>query len=68
MDKLEKVFRSRSRGDAANIPQAKSEINEDAISDDTVAQAYVEQFGSETFQRAENAQRANAVTRSAFKV
>ncbi|KAI9748626.1 MAG: hypothetical protein M4579_007166 [Chaenotheca gracillima] len=36
---------------------------EDAIVDDVAAQAYVEQFGLDTFQRADNAVKANQVTR-----
>jgi vacuolar protein sorting-associated protein VTA1 len=36
----------------------------DAILDDMAGQAYVEQFGLETFQRAENAVRANKASRS----
>ena len=35
----------------------------DAISDDDAGHAYVEQFGLETFQRAENAMKANKATR-----
>lgn len=34
----------------------------DAVTDDVAGQAYVEQFGLETFQRAENAMRANKAT------
>lgn len=37
--------------------------NDDAILDDLAGQAYVEQFGSETFQRADNAMRANKSSR-----
>ncbi|CAI0641023.1 unnamed protein product, partial [Colletotrichum noveboracense] len=36
---------------------------EEAITDDTVGQAYVEQFAQETFDRAEKVMRANKVTR-----
>lgn len=35
----------------------------DAITDDVAGHAYVEQFALETFQRAENAMKANRVTR-----
>ncbi|KAL8991949.1 MAG: hypothetical protein Q9169_007505 [Polycauliona sp. 2 TL-2023] len=37
--------------------------NDDTIMDDMAAQVYVEQFALETFQRAENAMRANKVSR-----
>ncbi len=37
--------------------------NDDAIVDDTAGQAYVEQFGLETFQRAERAVQADKVTK-----
>ncbi|KAL8839180.1 MAG: hypothetical protein Q9176_004683 [Flavoplaca citrina] len=37
--------------------------NDDTIVDDVAAQVYVEQFALETFQRAENAMRANKVSR-----
>jgi hypothetical protein len=37
-------------------------VGNDAILDDTAAQAYCEQFGLETFQRAENTMRVNKVT------
>ena len=36
---------------------------DDAIIDDTAGQAYVEQFGLETFERAERAVQANKVTK-----
>ncbi|KAM5462831.1 hypothetical protein MauCBS54593_007812 [Microsporum audouinii] len=45
MDKLEKFKKEHS--------------HDDTITDDTAGQAYVEQFALETFQRAENAVRAN---------
>lgn len=35
----------------------------DAIADDMAGQAFVEQFGIETFQRADNAMKANKVSR-----
>ncbi|KAI9727955.1 MAG: hypothetical protein M1828_005360 [Chrysothrix sp. TS-e1954] len=35
----------------------------DAVIDDLAAQAYIEQFGAETFQRADNAMRANKASR-----
>ena len=42
----------------------KAELSEnDAVSDDMASQAYIEQFGSETFQRAENAMNANRASR-----
>jgi len=37
--------------------------SDDTITDDVAGQAYVEQFGLETFQRADNAVRANSVTK-----
>ncbi|CAL8575153.1 hypothetical protein XPA_001095 [Xanthoria parietina] len=37
--------------------------NDDTIADDVAAQVYVEQFALETFQRAENAMRANKASR-----
>lgn len=37
--------------------------NNDAISDDMAALAYIEQFGTETFQRADNAMKANKASR-----
>ncbi|KAI9835807.1 MAG: hypothetical protein M1837_003594 [Sclerophora amabilis] len=40
-----------------------SHPNEDAILDDVPAQAYVEQFGLETFERADKTVKANKVTR-----
>ena len=44
--------------------QTKSDHTEnDAIADDMAGQAYVEQFGLETFQRAENAMKANKASR-----
>ncbi|KAI9866625.1 MAG: hypothetical protein M1813_001177 [Trichoglossum hirsutum] len=49
MDKLEHI-KSQSEGN-------------DAILDDMAGQAYVEQFGLETFQRADNAVRANKASR-----
>lgn len=38
-------------------------VGNDAITDDLAGQAYVEQFAQETFQRADNAMKANKVTR-----
>ncbi|KAF6809063.1 vacuolar protein sorting-associated protein vta1 like protein [Colletotrichum sojae] len=53
MDRLERVSR-----------QIKTEnANDEAITDDTVGQAYVEQFAQEAFDRAEKVMRANRVTR-----
>lgn len=44
--------------------QAKAEnANNDAITDDLAGKAYVEQFALETFQRADNAVRANKASR-----
>lgn len=46
------------------LEQTKADNPEnDAITDDTAGQAYVEQFGLDTFQRADNAIQANKVTR-----
>ena len=46
------------------LEQAKTEHpNEDAITDDIAAKAYLEQFGLEIFQRADNAIRANKASR-----
>ena len=49
MDKLEQI-------------KAENAMN-DAIMDDMAGQAYVEQFASETFDRAERAVHANKVTK-----
>ena len=44
--------------------QAKQDFAEnDAIVDDMAGHAYIEQFGQETFQRAENAMKANKASR-----
>lgn len=44
------------------LERTKSELgSNDAVSDDVAAQAYVEQFALETFQRGDNAIRANTV-------
>ena len=52
---------------AEQYHQIKSENSaNDAIVDDTAGQAYVEQFGLETFTRADRAVQANKVTRSAL--
>ncbi|KAI9777026.1 MAG: hypothetical protein M1816_004978 [Peltula sp. TS41687] len=46
------------------LEQIKAEnLGNDALSDDMAAQAYVEVFASEVFQRADNAVRANMVSR-----
>ncbi|OHF01667.1 hypothetical protein CORC01_03157 [Colletotrichum orchidophilum] len=46
------------------LEQTKTEnAQEEAITDDTVGQAYVEQFAQEAFDRAEKVMRANRVTR-----
>ncbi len=37
--------------------------SDDAVMDDLAGQAYVEHFGMETFQRADNAVRANKASR-----
>ena len=48
--------------------KAKSDFKEnDAIADDLAGQAYIEQFGLETFQRAENAMKAKRATRFSTK-
>ncbi len=66
MDKLETVgrpfFIRHSAG--TDLTQAKSERpDDDAIVDDVAGKAVVEQFGLDVFSRAENAMRANKVTR-----
>lgn len=44
--------------------QTKSKYaDDDAIVDDTAGQAYVEQFGLETFERADRTVQANKVTK-----
>ncbi|KAL9043540.1 MAG: hypothetical protein Q9214_003275 [Letrouitia sp. 1 TL-2023] len=48
---------------AQRAAQAKSEYADDDSISDVAGQAYVEQFGLEIFQRAENAMRANKVTK-----
>lgn len=46
------------------LEQTKSDFSDnDAIMDDMAGQAYIEQFGQETFQRADNAMKANKVSR-----
>lgn len=46
------------------LEQTKTQYaDEDAVTDDIVGQAYVEQFGAEVFQRAENAVHADQATR-----
>ncbi|KAL6715809.1 hypothetical protein ACLMJK_006770 [Lecanora helva] len=46
------------------LEQAKSDFKEnDAITDNVAGQAYIEQFALETFQRAENAMKANKASR-----
>ena len=46
------------------LEQAKSDFSDnDAIFDDMAGQAYIEQFGQETFQRADNAMKANKASR-----
>lgn len=46
------------------LDQTKADNAEnDAIIDDMAGQAYIEQFGQETFQRAENAMKADKVSR-----
>lgn len=45
------------------LERTKAEMgSNDAIADDVAAQAYVEQFALDTFQRADNAIRSNKVT------
>lgn len=67
MDKLEQV---RDIGPATvekprlTWRETKSDFTEnDAIADDMAGQAYIEQFGLDTFQRAENAMKANKASR-----
>ena len=46
------------------LEQTKSDFSDnDAIMDDMAGQAYIEQFGQETFQRADNAMKANRTSR-----
>ena len=46
------------------LEQTKSDFSDnDAIVDDLAGQAYIEQFGQETFQRADNAMKANKASR-----
>ena len=46
------------------LEQTKSDFSDnDAIIDDLAGQAYIEQFGQETFQRADNAMKANKASR-----
>lgn len=46
------------------LEQTKSDFSHnDAIMDDMAGQAYIEQFGQETFQRADNAMKANKASR-----
>lgn len=45
------------------LETAKSGQPEDAILDDVAAKAYIENFALDTFQRADNAQNSNSVTR-----
>jgi vacuolar protein sorting-associated protein VTA1 len=49
--------------DVNNIQIKAENATNDAIVDDTAGQAYVEQFGLETFQRADRAVQANKVTK-----
>ena len=47
-----------------SICKIKAELSDnDAVSDDLASQAYIEEFGSETFQRALNAMNANKASR-----
>lgn len=70
MDKLEQVQSPVSRSFAREAdPEKKSKADHqdnDAIVDDLAGQAYVEQFGTETFSRAENAMKLNKATRYDF--
>ena len=51
-------------GTLLTILQAKTDnADNDAISDEMASQAYIEQFASETFQRAEKAMSANKASR-----
>lgn len=67
LDKLEQVgIASLSQGTKHELTQTQMKANNpsnDAIADDVAGQAYVEQFGLETFQRADNAVRANKASR-----
>lgn len=66
MNKLEQVILSHRRfvGALLTILQAKTDnADNDAISDEMASQAYIEQFASETFQRAEKAMSANKASR-----
>lgn len=46
------------------LEQMKTQnASEDAVNDDLAGQTYVERFGLETFQRADNAVRANRVSK-----
>lgn len=57
------MARRRTTADDLPSQQTKNEYaTEDAITDDTAAQAYVEQFAQETLDRAERVIRANKVT------
>ena len=54
----------RESSDMLICSQTKSDFTEnDAIVDEVAGQAYIEQFGLETFQRAENTMKANRVSR-----
>ena len=73
MDKLEQVrwkgcdFQSISM--RLMTDQMKADYAEnDAITDDMAGHAYIEQFGLETFQRAENAMKANKASRCLSKL
>jgi hypothetical protein len=69
MDKLEQVFltshgHTSSAATTNTTKQTKARYStDDAIVDDTAGQAYVEQFGLETFERADRAVKANKVTK-----
>ena len=67
MDKLEQVFLLNIAGwkiFRLTISKAKADYRDnDAILDGMAGQAYVEQFALKTFQRAENAMRANKASR-----
>lgn len=66
MDKLEQVVLELKilQSPLLRLYQTRSDFTEtDAIVDDLAGQAYVEQFGLETFQRADNAMKANKASR-----
>lgn len=72
MDKLEQACLDNYFQGVFNaktiLQQIKAEnIGNDAIADDMAAQAYVEVFASDVFQRADNAVRADKVSKYVIK-